>query len=331
MADKDILQSVYPHIGGQENISRTIPRKNILYVMLKDAGAVDLDSVRQTEGIEAAELERGCLALHLAGQEEKENTMAQDYQKMGEAILEAVGGKENITALTHCATRLRFNLADDSKADEAKVKAVKGVMGVRNQGGQFQVIIGQDVSFPYDVIMKICKLDANKNDASASTRDVNKASIRKYIQDAPWGIGIGNGYDNVPANNKYRKLSTIPPDSEYVFIWVHTGIIGLVVFLITTMAMWLGACCIVFFRLKNRSLQGMGAALCCSFIAIQLGGYGNQILMQFPNVLIFYGGLSLVYIMPHIEAEYNIYEAKLIAEQEERKRIKLEKKRAARV
>ena len=83
--------------------------------------------------------------------------MAQDYQKMGEAILEAVGGKENITALTHCATRLRFNLADDSKADEAKVKAVKGVMGVRNQGGQFQVIIGQDVSFPYDVIMKICK------------------------------------------------------------------------------------------------------------------------------------------------------------------------------
>lgn len=56
MADKDILQSVYPHIGGQENISRTIPRENILYVMLKDAGAVDLDSVRQTEGIEAAEL-----------------------------------------------------------------------------------------------------------------------------------------------------------------------------------------------------------------------------------------------------------------------------------
>ena len=157
MADTDILQNVYPHIGGPENISRTIPRKNILYVMLKDAGAVDLDAVRQTEGIEAAELERGRLTLHLVGQEE--NNMAQDYQKMGEAILEAVGGKENVTGLTHCATRLRFNLADDSKVDEAKVKAVKGVVGVRNQGGQFQVIIGQDVGFPYDIIMKICKLD----------------------------------------------------------------------------------------------------------------------------------------------------------------------------
>lgn len=187
MADKDILQSVYPHIGGQENISRTIPRENILYVMLKDAGAVDLDSVRQTEGIEAAELERGRLALHLAGQEEKENTMAQDYQKMGEAILEAVGGKENITALTHCATRLRFNLADDSKADEAKVKAVKGVMGVRNQGGQFQVIIGQDVSFPYDVIMKICKLDANKNDASAAN-DGKKKKPLDVVMDTLAGI-----------------------------------------------------------------------------------------------------------------------------------------------
>lgn len=187
MADKDILQSVYPHIGGQENISRTIPRENILYVMLKDAGAVDLDSVRQTEGIEAAELERGRLALHLAGQEEKENTMAQDYQKMGEAILEAVGGKENITALTHCATRLRFNLADDSKADEAKVKAVKGVMGVRNQGGQFQVIIGQDVSFPYDVIMKICKLEQTKNDASAAN-DGKKKKPLDVVMDTLAGI-----------------------------------------------------------------------------------------------------------------------------------------------
>ncbi|MGN1263492.1 MAG: O-antigen ligase family protein [Prevotella sp.] len=171
----------------------------------------------------------------------------------------------------------------------------------------------------------------NRNDASASVRDLNKASIKKYIQDAPWGIGIGNGYENVPASNKYRKLSTIPPDSEYVFIWVHTGIIGLIVFLITTIVMWLGACWVVFFRIKNKSLQGMGAGICCAFIAIQLGGYGNQILMQYPNVLIFYGGLSLVFIMPHLEAEYNIYEAKLLAEQEERNRIKLEKKRALRI
>ncbi len=158
MISDELLQSIYPKIGGKENVSREVTRGNVLYLTVKDIGAVDLEAVQQMEGVAAAELSRGRLTVRLEGDKE-ENSMAQDYQKMGEAILEAVGGKENVTALTHCATRLRFNLADDSKADEAKVKAVKGVVGVRNQGGQFQVIIGQDVSFPYDVIMKICKLD----------------------------------------------------------------------------------------------------------------------------------------------------------------------------
>lgn len=64
---------------------------------------------------------------------------------------------------------------------------VKGVMGVRNQGGQFQVIIGQDVSFPYDVIMKICKLDANKNDASAAN-DGKKKKPLDVVMDTLAGI-----------------------------------------------------------------------------------------------------------------------------------------------
>ncbi len=171
----------------------------------------------------------------------------------------------------------------------------------------------------------------NKNDASANVRDINKAAIRKYIQDAPWGLGIGSTPKNIPANNKYRKLSDIPPDSEYVYIWVHTGPIGLTVFIITTLMMLGGACWIVMFRLKNRSLMGIGAGLCCAFVSIQVGGYANQILMQFPNCLIFYGGLSIVYILPYIEPEWIKYEEKRIVVQEEKKRLKLEKKLAKRV
>ena len=77
----------------------------------------------------------------------------------------------------------------------------------------------------------------NKNDASKGARAENQEVMKKYLKDAPWGIGIGMGYENVPANNKYRKLSTLPPDSEYVFIWQHTGIVGITVFLITTIMM----------------------------------------------------------------------------------------------
>lgn len=171
----------------------------------------------------------------------------------------------------------------------------------------------------------------NKSDASATVRDVNQAAIKKYLADAPWGIGLGASYNNVPANNKYKKLSVIPPDSEYVFIWVHTGIIGITTFVITTIIMFLGACSIVFFRLKNSSLIGIGAGLCSGFVAIQLGGYANQVLMQFPNCLTFYGGLAIVYILPYIEPAWIELEKKRIEIQEKEKRIKLERKLAKRV
>ena len=95
--------------------------------------------------------------------------------------------------------------------------------------------------------------------------------------------------------------------------------------------MFIGACYIVMFRLKNKSLIGIGGGMCCAFVAIQLGAYGNQVLMQFPNGLIFYGGLSIVYVLPYIEPAWIKYENKRLTEQEEKKRLKLEKKLASRV
>lgn len=171
----------------------------------------------------------------------------------------------------------------------------------------------------------------DKKDASANTRTINQATMKKYMQEAPWGIGLGMNYDNVPANNKYNKMATIPPDSEYVFIWLRTGIVGITVFLICTAIMLFGACWIVFFTLKNPSLRGIGAGLCCAFVSQQLGAYGNQVLMQFPNGLVFYGGLSIVYVLPWIEKEWIEWENNKLAIQEEKKRLKLEKKRQSRV
>lgn len=171
----------------------------------------------------------------------------------------------------------------------------------------------------------------DKKDASANVRDINKAAIKKYLIDAPWGLGLSANYDNVPANNKYKKVSTIPPDSEYVFIWVHTGRIGITIFIIITALMLIGACVIVFFQLRSPSLIGVGASFCCAFLAIQLGGYANQVLMQYPNCLIFYGGLSIVYILPYIESDWMELENKRLLIQQEQKRLKLEKKLAKRV
>lgn len=171
----------------------------------------------------------------------------------------------------------------------------------------------------------------DKNDASAGARSINQETMKKYLKDAPWGIGIAQGYGSVPANNKYTLMSTIPADSEYVYIWIRTGVIGITLFLILTAIMLIGACWIVMFRLRSPSLRGIGAGFCCAFVALQLGGYGNQVLMQFPNCLTFYGGLTIVYILPYIENEWIEYEKRQLAIQEEKKRLKLEKKRASRV
>lgn len=171
----------------------------------------------------------------------------------------------------------------------------------------------------------------NKEDASANQRSINQEAMKKYLAEAPWGIGMHIGYQNVPANNKYTFMATVPPDSEYVFIWIHTGIIGITVFLCCIALMLGGACWIVLFRLKSPSLRGIGAGFCCAMISQQLGGYGNQVLMQFPNCLTFFGGLTIVYILPYIENEWIEYEKEQLAIQEEKKRLKLEKKRASRV
>ena len=171
----------------------------------------------------------------------------------------------------------------------------------------------------------------DKKDASANTREINKESIRKYLQDAPWGLGIASTQANIPANNKYRKLSDIPPDSEYVYMWVHTGIIGICVFVFCMTLMLAGACRVVMFKLKSPTLIGIGGGLCAAFISIQLGAYANQILYQYPNAVSFFGGLAIVYILPYIEPEWIEYEKKRLAKQEERKRIKLEKRLAKRV
>ena len=170
----------------------------------------------------------------------------------------------------------------------------------------------------------------NKEDASMDVRYNNQAVMKKYLAEAPWGIGLGNNKD-LPANHKYYRLNNIPCDSEYVYIWVHTGVIGITTFLIINGIILLGASFIIFFRLRNKSLLGIASGFTCAFISLHLGGYGNQVLMQFPNCLLFYGGMAIVYVLPGIEPEWNEYEAKLLEKQNKKKRLREESKLVSRV
>lgn len=86
-----------------------------------------------------------------------------DYSIVVKKILEKIGGESNVNSVQHCMTRLRFTLKDESKADDAAIKKIKGVMGVARQGGQYQIIIGNDVGKYYKELIKLGSFSESKS------------------------------------------------------------------------------------------------------------------------------------------------------------------------
>ena len=77
------------------------------------------------------------------------------YTELAEDILKHVGGKENVNSLKHCVTRLRFDLKDESKADDNYLKNRDGVVTVVKAGGQYQVVIGNHVPDVYAEVLQV--------------------------------------------------------------------------------------------------------------------------------------------------------------------------------
>ena len=85
--------------------------------------------------------------------------MAKDYTELAKDIVAHVGGKENITKLVHCVTRLRFSLKDESKADTEYLMKRDGVVTVVKAGGQYQVVIGNHVPDVYEAVLKVAGIN----------------------------------------------------------------------------------------------------------------------------------------------------------------------------
>lgn len=86
------------------------------------------------------------------------------FKETATQVLEAVGGTQNISSVTHCITRLRFNLKDESVSNDEEVEKIPGVAGVMRTGGQYQVIIGQTVDKVYDALCEVGNLKNNDLD-----------------------------------------------------------------------------------------------------------------------------------------------------------------------
>lgn len=98
-----------------------------------------------------------------------------DYKRLAQEILKQVGGEENVSDLTHCATRLRFRLVDEKKANDTAVEALEGVLGLTKSGGQYQVVIGNDVPHVYAALVD------NLSDQSVRSTEVKQGPLQTLL------------------------------------------------------------------------------------------------------------------------------------------------------
>lgn len=109
-----------------------------------------------------------------------------DYKKIAQQILDNVGGSENIKTFTHCATRLRLTLKNNDKVDVETIKDIDDVIGAVNQGGQFQVIIGNDVKYVYKELQQI----ADISEGSEASETTEEKSVVNKVLDTVAGIFV---------------------------------------------------------------------------------------------------------------------------------------------
>ena len=103
------------------------------------------------------------------------------YQDDVQALLRLVGGKENIQAVSHCMTRMRFVLADPAKAEVKQIERLASVKGTFTQAGQFQVIIGNDVANFYNEFAAFAGIEGVSKDAVKAAAKTNQSLIQRIM------------------------------------------------------------------------------------------------------------------------------------------------------
>ena len=163
--EQAVLAQLLPLVGGKTNVVSTTRRGSRISMMLKDESLADPAALAALPFAASVRLQNGRLRLELTEQayegREKENwLMASKYDGLARIIIQNVGGKSNIISVAHCITRLRFKLKDESKANKEVLESTDGVIKVMQAGGQYQVVIGNQVNDVYDAVLEVGHLTA---------------------------------------------------------------------------------------------------------------------------------------------------------------------------
>ncbi|WP_032913645.1 PTS system trehalose-specific EIIBC component [Streptococcus sanguinis] len=103
------------------------------------------------------------------------------FEKEAKDLLDAIGGKENVTAVSHCATRMRFVLGDDKKANVKAIETIPVVKGTFTNAGQFQVIIGNDVPIFYNDFTAVSGIEGVSKEAAKSAAKSKQNPLQRVM------------------------------------------------------------------------------------------------------------------------------------------------------
>ncbi|MDD4437868.1 MAG: O-antigen ligase family protein, partial [Tissierellia bacterium] len=129
-------------------------------------------------------------------------------------------------------------------------------------------------------------------DASFKVRQDNQTKMRVFMKNHPFGIGIGKAKRTEPGDYMYQ----LPTDTSMVYIWVETGVVGLVFFLSIFLITFARGLYDVWFKIKDKPLRGFTSALLAGVAGMLACSYGNEMLQQFPNGPIIYICMAFIFM-----------------------------------
>lgn len=139
-------------------------------------------------------------------------------------------------------------------------------------------------------------------DASLNTRFINQEILKDYLKTRPFGGGLGvTGFWGSKYNSD-KFLSTVPPDSYWVKVWVMYGVVGLSIWF-SIMMYILGKCCGIIWKIQDKKLKFKLIALCSGAAGIFFASYGNEIINDMPSAMIVSVSWVLIYLGPKLDRQ----------------------------
>ncbi|MEG1982229.1 MAG: O-antigen ligase family protein [Alistipes sp.] len=152
----------------------------------------------------------------------------------------------------------------------------------------------------------------NQDDPSYVVRRENQKKLRTLMVDRPFGIGLGmaggktlenQSNQDLPGTQSISDVRKIPTDSWFVMVWVESGVVGLILHIAILLYILGYGSFIIFFRLKDKQLKGLTAALVAGIFGTVIASYANEIFGQIPTGVIMYMSMAFIFLAPSYDRE----------------------------